>query len=413
MNALHEYLKLLWIHHGFYNHYSHTKFVPFSLTPDGFRAAVETAAAGGASPVVAGETLSRTLSRLERTIFDSELEPVQTNQSDGADIVATSAVNFWDPGIRQEEIDKLPPEWRHRLNVRYARKNGGIEPEVYKIGGLYGDELETISHFLALAHPLAEDDHQRKIDREPARVLRDRGGRALPRPQRPLAQIEPRRRLRQRLHRTVHRPQGRHRELRGERQLPRGRRDREADRRERSLFRGEDALARSIQTTQAGGAGRPRRQRRRRDRGRGAHIARGVQSSELQRHPERSREQERHTSQHREHPIEESSRENGQRVLSSRVPRESASVLRCEGPAAPDLPSRDHRPRLGTTRPRSRRRPPRRSRAGLRGSRGMPRRSRRALSFVRSETRRDRRRLGRRTAARWSRPPTSPSCRDG
>jgi len=74
-DALHEYLKLLWIHHGFYNHYSHTKFVPFSLTRDGFRAAVEIAAAGGASPVVAGETLSRTLSRLERTIFDPELEP--------------------------------------------------------------------------------------------------------------------------------------------------------------------------------------------------------------------------------------------------------------------------------------------------------------------------------------------------
>ena len=161
-NGLHEYLKLLWIHHGFYNHYSHTKFVPFSLTPEGFRAAVETAAAGGASPVVAGETLSRTLSRLDRTIFDAEFEPIQTNQSDGADIVATSAVNFWDPGIRQEEIEKLPPEWRNRLNVRYARSNGGITPDVYKIGGLYGDELETISHFLALALPLAEDDHQRR-----------------------------------------------------------------------------------------------------------------------------------------------------------------------------------------------------------------------------------------------------------
>jgi dipeptidyl-peptidase-3 len=161
-DALHEYLKLLWIHHGFYNHYSHTKFVPFSLTRENFRAAVETAAAGGASPVVAGETLSRTLSRLERTIFDPELEPVQTNQSEGADIVATSAVNFWDPGIKQEEIERLPPEWRQRLNVRFARKNGGIEPEVYKIGGLYGDELETISHFLSLALPLSEDDHQRR-----------------------------------------------------------------------------------------------------------------------------------------------------------------------------------------------------------------------------------------------------------
>jgi len=161
-DALHEYLKLVWVHHGYYNHYSHTKFVPFSLTRDGFRAAVETASAGGASPVVAGETLSRTLSRLERTIFDPEFEPVQTNQSDGADIVATSAVNFWDPGITQADIEKLPPEWRHRLNVRYARKNGGIAPEVYKIGGLYGDELETISHFLSLSLPLAEEEHQRR-----------------------------------------------------------------------------------------------------------------------------------------------------------------------------------------------------------------------------------------------------------
>jgi dipeptidyl-peptidase-3 len=161
-DALHEYLKLVWIHHGYYNHYSHTKFVPFSLTREGFRAAVQTATSHGASAVVPGEALHRTLARLERTIFDPEFEPIQTNQSDGADIVATSAVNFWDPGITQRELDSLPEAWRHRLNVRYSRKNGGIAPEVYRIGGLFGEDLATVSHFLGLALPLSEDEPQRR-----------------------------------------------------------------------------------------------------------------------------------------------------------------------------------------------------------------------------------------------------------
>jgi dipeptidyl-peptidase-3 len=162
-DALHEYLKLVWIHHGYYNHYTHTKFVPLSLTPDGLREAIQSALAEGARmPLKSGETIEQKLARLERTIFDPDYEPIQTNQSEGADIVATSAVNFWDPGITQMDIDALPVEWRYRLNVRFAQRDGGIIPEVYKIGGLFSCELETVSHFLKLALPLSEGEDQRR-----------------------------------------------------------------------------------------------------------------------------------------------------------------------------------------------------------------------------------------------------------
>lgn len=161
-DALHGYLKLVWVHHGQYHHHTHSKFVPARLTPGMLTAAARHAATRGAAlPVRAGETVDAMLSRLERSIFDPDHEPVRTNQSAGADIVATSAVNYYDPGITRAEIDALAPEWRDRVNVRFARRDGRIVPQPYRIGGVYGRELETISHFVRLAIPHAESDEQR------------------------------------------------------------------------------------------------------------------------------------------------------------------------------------------------------------------------------------------------------------
>lgn len=154
--ALHDYLKLIWVHHGQYNHHTHTKFVPAGLTPETLGQALEHAVARGAK-------LSRAhLVALRASMFDAAYEPVQTFQSAGADIIANSAVNYYDHGITRAEIDALPDEWLHRVNVRFARgKDGKVVPEVYRIGGLFSAELETISHFVRLAIPHAENDEQR------------------------------------------------------------------------------------------------------------------------------------------------------------------------------------------------------------------------------------------------------------
>jgi len=160
-DALHEYLKLVWIHHGQYHHHTHAKFAPPRLTPAMLAAAASHAVSRGAAlQLRAGESVEAVLARLHRSIFDLEHEPVQTNQSAGVDIVATSAVNYYDPGVTKADVDALP-EWRERLNVRFALRDGRVAPEVYRIGGVFDRELDTISHFLRLAIPHAANDEQR------------------------------------------------------------------------------------------------------------------------------------------------------------------------------------------------------------------------------------------------------------
>ena len=160
-DALHEYLKLVWIHHGQYHHHTHHKFTPPNLTPEMLSLAASNALTRGARlPQQPSEAIEEMLERLRPSIFDADYEPVQTNQSAGVDIVATSAVNYYDPGVTKADVDALP-EWRERLNVRFARRTHGVVAELFKIGGVFGRELETISHFLTLAAPHAENDEQR------------------------------------------------------------------------------------------------------------------------------------------------------------------------------------------------------------------------------------------------------------
>jgi len=161
--AVHDYLKYVWINHGPYDHDSHVKTLPNALTFEMLRQAAEHAGARGARFELAGaETLAEKLERLRPVIFDPDFEPVMTNQKKGDDIIATSAVNLYDPRLTQKDIDALPPEWQQRLNVRFALEGGKAVPQVYRIGGLYGDDLDTISHFLTLALTCAESEEQRR-----------------------------------------------------------------------------------------------------------------------------------------------------------------------------------------------------------------------------------------------------------
>jgi dipeptidyl-peptidase III len=161
--SLLDYLKYIWINHGPYDHDSHVKTVPNYLTPAMLKQGAEYAQAHGAQfELLKGESLGDKLSRLHPVIFDANFEPIQTNQKKGDDIIATSAVNLYDRGITQRDIDAQPLEWRQRLNVRFALEQSKIVPQVYKINGLYGKDLETISYFLRLALPYAENEEQRK-----------------------------------------------------------------------------------------------------------------------------------------------------------------------------------------------------------------------------------------------------------
>lgn len=161
--AVHDYLKYIWINHGQYDALDGTKVRPNALDEATLKAAVAELANRGVRFVVApGETLAEKLERLRPAMFDPEVEPVLTEQREGRDIVASSAVNFWEPGTTALELEALPEALRNKINVRFARDGDGrIRPEVYRIGGLFDRELGAISHFLDKAIPFAESEEQR------------------------------------------------------------------------------------------------------------------------------------------------------------------------------------------------------------------------------------------------------------
>jgi dipeptidyl-peptidase-3 len=162
-SAVHDYLKYLWINHGQYDHDHHRKFVPRLLTPEMLGAAARQAASKGADLKLGqGEDIDAKLARLRPHIFEREYEPIQTNQKEGEDILATSAVALYDPGITSQMFEALDPEWKVRLNVKFHLRDGQIVPEVYRIGGLHGRDLEAVAFFLGKAIPLAESDDQRQ-----------------------------------------------------------------------------------------------------------------------------------------------------------------------------------------------------------------------------------------------------------
>jgi dipeptidyl-peptidase-3 len=161
-DAVHDYLKYVWIHHGQYDHYTHTKYVPTSLTPEGLKAACEHTIGNGANIPKGDESLDAMLERLHASIFDASHEAIQTNQSEGIDGVAESAVNYYGPGVTTADLEALPPQLQRKLNARYEKRGDETVVQEFRIGGLYNDEIEAIVYFLEMAQRYSPSDHHRE-----------------------------------------------------------------------------------------------------------------------------------------------------------------------------------------------------------------------------------------------------------
>ena len=159
--ALHRYLKRVWINHGQYEHRSNLKFVPKLLTMAMLRRAMATAwIRGERFTFLPGDTRELKFEAIRRSIFDKYFEPVLSTQSRGGDIIAKSAVNFYDPGITLKMIKALPAALRNRLNVRFALSGGKVVPQIYKVGGVFSNYLTVVVGFLKKALPFAGGEHQ-------------------------------------------------------------------------------------------------------------------------------------------------------------------------------------------------------------------------------------------------------------
>lgn len=164
------YLKRVWFSNGIHHHYGCEKFVP-EFSEAWFRKAVATLPCD-VWERVGYASADALLEVLCPVIFDPAVQPKRVNQAAGEDLVATSACNYY-RGVSQQEAERFyverrdpeagdeQPSWG--LNSKLVRRDGRLEEEVYRTGGLYGAAIQQIVYWLKKAAEVAENDQQRKV----------------------------------------------------------------------------------------------------------------------------------------------------------------------------------------------------------------------------------------------------------
>lgn len=147
--ALAAYLKKFYGHIG--NHHGTTarKFVPEFISAQLQDAAVRARNAG--APQFAGmeeDAVRAAVIALEPAIFDPEFEPMLVSKTPppGQDLLTASANTFYGPDVTLADVEGFKE--KNPLNSRLVKKDGRLVEQVYKVGGLYGEQLTRVNAHL-------------------------------------------------------------------------------------------------------------------------------------------------------------------------------------------------------------------------------------------------------------------------
>ena len=165
------YLKRVWFSNGIYHHYGCEKFKP-DFSADWLRRAV-LAADATRLPLRPQETAADLCGELLPVIFDPALLPKRVNKTDGEDLIATSACNFYE-GVTQQEAEAFYRQRKaadagsqaplsHGLNTTLVKRDGVVREDVWSVQGRYAEALRPIVHWLRKAAGVAENDRQRRV----------------------------------------------------------------------------------------------------------------------------------------------------------------------------------------------------------------------------------------------------------
>ncbi|MGL5273224.1 MAG: dipeptidyl-peptidase 3 family protein, partial [Phocaeicola sp.] len=156
----------VWFSNGIHHHYGCDKFEP-QFSAEFFRTALEQIDASKL-PLSEGETLEGLCAEVFPVIFDPTVMPKRVNQAEGADLVLTSAANYYE-GVTQKEAEafyeaqkdpKNPTPVMYGMNSRLVKEDGKIIEKVWKSGGLYGQAIDKVCYWLEKAATVAENEAQ-------------------------------------------------------------------------------------------------------------------------------------------------------------------------------------------------------------------------------------------------------------
>lgn len=167
--ALEVYLKRVWFSNGIHHHYACDKFIP-EFSSSYLKTVIETLPPE-VLPLGEHESVESMCHQLFPVLFDAEVMPKRVNQTDGEDLISTSAANYYE-GVTQKEAEEFYASQKtagetepvmYGMNSRLVKTDGVIREQVWKIGGMYSPALEKIVGWLEKAEAVAENEEQRRV----------------------------------------------------------------------------------------------------------------------------------------------------------------------------------------------------------------------------------------------------------
>lgn len=147
--ALASYLKKFYGHIGNHDTTTARKFVPEFVSAQLQDAAVRAKNAG--APQFAGmeeDAVRAAVISLEPAIFDPEVDPMLVSKAPppGKDLLTGSANTFYGPEVTLSDLEGFKE--KNPLNSRLVKKDGKLVEQVYRVGGLYGEQLTRVNAHL-------------------------------------------------------------------------------------------------------------------------------------------------------------------------------------------------------------------------------------------------------------------------
>lgn len=167
--AFEVYLKRVWFASDIHHHYGCEKFVP-GFSEESFYEMVG-AVADEYLPLSKGQSKEDLLGILVPVIFNPEVMPKRVNQTDGEDLVQTSACNFYE-NVSQAEVERFYARMKEEgndqapsygLNSKLTKRNGELVELKWTEDGLYGAAIKEIVSWLLRAQKYAENEEQKHL----------------------------------------------------------------------------------------------------------------------------------------------------------------------------------------------------------------------------------------------------------
>ncbi len=160
---LEKYLKQIWFGNGIHHHYSMDKFTP-GFSREFLMNQIKQ---------LPGNNKHNDIEILLDVIFNSQTLSKRVNQTEGQDLIITSANNLYE-GVTQAEVEEYYNNKKdttnltpisYGLNTKVSKIDGNIVELPYKLNGLYSSAIAKIIENLTMAAQYAENDAQRDVIR--------------------------------------------------------------------------------------------------------------------------------------------------------------------------------------------------------------------------------------------------------